>query len=155
MALRQKLGELVVPAIVLVGCLLYWLHVQDARAVARRVPDGVILFTVAMTVLALLREFVWAPAAGQDTEPSTEPSPALNREVLVKRILFVALCFGYYFAFSWLGFDLANLTFLILVYILAGMKALGAVLAAIGSSVVFHFLARVMDFNVPAGPFGY
>ncbi|WP_155326430.1 tripartite tricarboxylate transporter TctB family protein [Alkalilacustris brevis] len=151
MAVRQKLGELVVPAIVLVGCLLYWLHVQDARAVARRVPNGVILFTVAMTMLALMREFIWPPAGEQDAESS----PPVERDVLIKRLLFVMLCFGYFLAFSWLGFNLANLTFLVFAYILAGMKFLGAVPAAICSSVVFHFLARVMDFNVPTGPLGF
>lgn len=147
---RRKLGELIVPAIVLLGCLLYWLHVQDARSVARRVPNGVILFTVAMTVLALAREFLFPSLTEQDTDTL----PPVPRDVLFKRVLFVLLCLGYFFAFSWLGFNLANLIFLLLAYRLAGLSLVGAVPAAIASSVIFYLLAQVMDFGVPTGLFG-
>jgi predicted secreted protein len=151
MTFRQKLGELIVPGIVLVGCLLFWLHVQDARSVARRVPSGVILFTLALTLLTLAREFVFPPK--DDQNASAEP-PA-GRDVLVKRVAFVLLCIGYYAVFQWLGFNLANLVFLLLAYMLAGMTLFGAVLAAVVSSVVFYLLATVMEFNVPVGPFGF
>ncbi|WP_296644897.1 tripartite tricarboxylate transporter TctB family protein [Roseinatronobacter sp.] len=124
---------------------------QDARSVARRVPSGIILFTIAMTAFALMRTFILPPAS----ERNAESAPRIERDVLIKRMLFVMLCFGYFFAFSWLGFNLANLLFLVCAYVLAGMKFLGAGVAAICSSVVFYFLARVMDFNVPIGPFGF
>jgi len=151
MTFRQKLGELIVPAIVLLGCLLFWWHVQDARSVAQRVPIGVILFTLAFTALVLMRVFLWPPA--EDADAAAEPP--VGRDVFIRRVVFVVLCLGYFLAFSWLGFNIANLTFLVLAYLLAGMRALWAVPAAIASSIVFHLLARVMDFNVPTGPFGF
>jgi len=147
---RQKIGELIVPAIVLIGCLLYWLHIQDARSVSRRVPNGVIFFTVGMTVLAVLREFV--RSARTDAQaPDAQP---LESAVVMKRVAFVLLCIGYYLAFGVLGFNLANLVFLALAYVVAGMAPLIALPTAIASTVVFWALARVMDFNVPSGPFG-
>jgi hypothetical protein len=147
---RQKIGEMIVPAIVLIGCLLYWLHIQDARSVARRVPNGVIVFTVGMTVLAMLREFVW-PARNDAQTADAQP---LESAVVMKRVAFVLLCIGYYLAFGVLGFNLANLVFLALAYVVAGMAPLIALPTAIASTVVFWALARVMDFNVPSGPFG-
>jgi small-conductance mechanosensitive channel len=147
---RHKAGELIVPAIVLLGCLLYWLHIQDARSVARRVPNGVIAFTVAMTVLALLHEGLGLlRGTGQ-----TAAAPPVDRAVLMKRVAFVLLCVGYYFAFGTLGFNLANFGFLIVAYGVAGLAPLVALPAAAASTVVFWGLARVMDFNVPTGPFG-
>jgi len=147
----RRLGELIVPAIVLLGCLLYWWHVQDARSVARRVPDAVILFTVALTIVALVREFLFPPTS--DDEKETPASFA--GEIFVKRVLFVLLCFGYFLGFSWLGFNLTNVIFLLLAYRLAGLSFLGALPAAIISSAIFHFLALLMDFRVPTGPFGF
>jgi predicted secreted protein len=150
MAWRHRLGELIVPAIVLLGCLLYWLHVGDARAVARRVPSGVILFTVAMTAAVLLREFVRRAPTPQESAAT----PRVERAVLVQRSVFTLLCVGYFLAFSWLGFNLANVTFVFLACMVAGMKPPGAAVTALTASVAFYLLARVMEFNVPTGPFG-
>lgn len=149
MHLRHKLGELIVPAIVLLGCFLYWWHIQDARAIAQRVPNYVIIFTVAMTVLGMTRALLLPPA------PDEEQVELPERGVLLRRLAFVAACFGYFFAFSWLGFNLANLGFLVLACLLAGLKLPGAVVTALASTIVFHFLARAMDFRVPTGPFGF
>lgn len=154
MLIRHKLGELIVPAIVLAGCLLYWLHVQDARSVARRVPDGVIIFTVALTVLVVIRAFLFpTPPGGQI--PKSNDAIAFDGRGFGKRALFVALCVGYFFAFSRLGFNLANLLFLLVAYPLAGLGVGWSIAGAAISTVVFYLLAQVMDFNVPLGPFGF
>jgi hypothetical protein len=75
-------------------------------------------------------------------------------DVILKRTAFVGLCIGYFVAFTTVGFNIANLTFLIVAYALAGMKPLSALFTAIVSTLVFHALAWVMEFNVPTGPFG-
>jgi hypothetical protein len=147
---RKRLGELIVPAIVLVGCLLYWLHIYDARSVAQRVPNGVILFTVAMSFLVLLLEYA-RPSPIMLDEHSLRQT---ELDVILKRTAFVGLCIGYFVAFTTVGFNIANLTFLIVAYALAGMKPLSALFTAIVSTLVFHALAWVMEFNVPTGPFG-
>lgn len=150
MVLRRRLGELIVPAIVLIGCFLYWWHVQDARAVARRVPDAVILFTIAMTAVALLREILFPPRAGEDGAVA----PSVPRDVFMKRVAFILLCLGYFLSFQWIGFNLTNFVFLVLACRLAGLHFVAAVPTAAISAVVFHLLARLMDFRVPTGPFG-
>lgn len=150
MAWRHRLGELIVPSIVLLGCLLYWLHVGDARAVARRVPSGVILFTVAMTAIVVLRALI-ARGPAQGAEASVSP---VEPPVIARRAAFALLCAGYYGAFTLLGFNTANLIFLFAACIVAGMRPRMAAPTALAASVVFHALARVMEFNVPTGPLG-
>ena len=153
--IRQRLGELLVPAIVLLGCLLYWLHVQDARSVARRVPDAVIVFTVALAMIVLIRAMFFPPA-GPATGPAEESGvPASGRGNFLRRLFFIILCIGYYAVFSVLGFNLANVIFLLLAYPLAGLGLVGTVAGAVTSSAVFYGLARVMEFNIPLGPFGF
>ena len=149
MAWRHRLGELIVPSVVLLGCLLYWLHVGDARAVARRVPSGVILFTLAMTAIVLLRVLL---ARGHGAESA---GPPLEPRIIVRRAAYALLCAGYYGAFTQLGFNTANLIFVFLACMVAGMRPLAAAPTTLVASVVFHVLARVMEFNVPAGPLGF
>lgn len=152
MVSRSKAGELIVPGVVLIGCLLYWMHVQDARSVAQRVPLAVIVFTVLMLLMVVGRTVLGTAWASEDTEAD---APSTDRRIFVNRALFIALCAGYFVAFGRLGFDLANVVFLLLAYPLAGLKLVWTIPAAIASSAVFHVLASVMEFNVPAGPFGF
>jgi len=148
---RPNAGELIVPSLVLIGCLLYWLHVQDARSVAQRVPLAVIVFTVAMTLVVVGRTFLGPVVAAENTEAD---APAEDRRIFASRAIFVALCGGYFFVIGRLGFDLANLIFLLLAYPLAGLRLVWTVPASVASAAIFHVLARVMEFNVPTGPFG-
>ena len=153
MLARGKAMELIVPGIVLVGCLFYWLHIQDARSVAQRVPLGVIAFTVATTVLVLFR--VLFETVPDDKDGSAPPAPPTDRRALVQRAMFVVLCGGYFIALGQLGFNLANLAFLFLAYPLAGLGLVWSCVAAVTSVAVFHVLAQIMKFNVPTGPFGF
>ena len=152
--MRYIAGELLVPTIVLLGCLLYWLHVQDARSVARRVPDGVIAFTAAMTLIVLSRTLLLSRSVSMKSADDAGAT-ITNRSDLVKRALFVLLCLGYYSAFSSLGFNLANLAFLLIAYPLAGLGFGWSVFGALASSFVFYGLAWLMEFNVPVGPLGF
>ncbi len=152
MGSRSKAGELIVPGLVVIGCLLYWLHVQDARSVAQRVPLAVIVFTVAMTLVVVGRTFLGPVVAAEGTQAE---APADDRRIFASRALFVALCAGYFVVIGQLGFDLANLAFLLLAYPLAGLRVVWSVPAALASAAIFHVLAQVMEFNVPPGPFGF
>jgi hypothetical protein len=149
---RAKAGELIVPGLVLLGCLLYWIHIQDARSVAQRVPLGVIVLTVGMTLLVLAKTFL-GPA--RDGEADGALALSADRRSLIQRTVFIGLCGGYFVAIGALGFNLANLAFLLLAYPLAGLGLVWAGCAAVISTVIFHFLARIMEFNVPTGPFGF
>ena len=152
---HYRLGEIVVPLIALAGCALYWLHVQDAQPVAQRVPETVIIFTVICTAIVLIR-VIFFPAAGSSQENgSEEKASALRRGDFIRSSLFILLCVGYYMVFSRLGFNLANLIFLLLAYPLAGLNITWSIFGAFSSSAVFCGLAWVMKFNVPLGPLGF
>ncbi|MDF1608686.1 hypothetical protein PZ897_10905 [Hoeflea sp. YIM 152468] len=157
MFLRSKWGELIVPAIVLLGCLLFWFHIQEARSVTRRIPEPVIVLTVLTTLIILMRT-VFQKSAGKDEAdaalPDQEAAPTTKREILI-RVAFLILCVGYYFSFGSLGFSLTNLLFLLLAYPLVGLGPIGTAVGAVVSSLTFHFLAWVMNFNVPVGPLGF
>jgi hypothetical protein len=160
---RAFLGELVVPAIVLIGTFLFWWSIREAPSISRRVPLGVIAFILFLTGVVAVREAI--VARGDEAAPA----PPFGETVQAwftewrQRIAFIALAIGYYFAFVTLGFSAANLLFLVAALVVAGSArgrepvaaAWRIALIAIVATVVFHLLAEVMDFNVPRGPFGF
>lgn len=160
---RALLGELVVPAIVLIGTILFWWSIREAPSISRRVPLGVIAFIIVMAGVVVMR----AALSGRD-EPEA-PSPPLDVMIRTwfaewrQRIAFIALAVGYYIAFGLLGFSTANFLFLVAALVVAGYgrdrppleTAWRIALIAAIATVIFHVLAGLMDFNVPRGPFGF
>ncbi|NNU79053.1 hypothetical protein HMH01_01255 [Halovulum dunhuangense] len=146
--MQARLGEMIVPLLVLIGCVLFWWHIQEARSVAQRVPNLVLVFTLALTLLVGVRIFVLGKG-GKDGAAID-----LKDGTLHKRVAFLGLCLVYYLTFQPLGFTLSNLLFLLLAYRLAGLGWRQTGFAALVSTIVFHGLALLMDFNVPKGVFG-
>lgn len=166
--MRTFLRQLTVPAIVLFGTALFWLHVQEAPSVARRVPNGVMIFIGVMTLIVVARAFVESRRERFDTQADRRERVVFGTLISewlrdwAQRITFIVLAIGYFFAFSSLGFSLSNFLFLCAALLLAGFERgkpklksvvqIGGI--ALFAAIVFHFLALLMDFNVPTGPFG-
>ncbi len=162
MRLRILLGELVVPALVLLGTALFFASIREAPSVTQRVPLGVMAFILAMTGIVVVRAVLDARAGG-----GGEPPPPVSPERLVRewgpRVVFVLLAVGYYLLFERIGFSLSNFVFLLAALPLAGygrgrsFAAAAARIVAIAAvaTVIFHVLAIVMHFNVPVGPLGF
>ena len=150
-ALQSRAGEFIVPVTVLIGCFLFWYHIQDARSAARRVPNYVIIFTVTMTGLVLLQRIRDLFRVESDGSGNTV---TYNLMGVAKATVFIFVCILYYFAFDTVGFNTANLVFLLVAYPLAGLPLSSSVIASIVSSVAFFGLAKIMEFNVPLGPLG-
>lgn len=163
--MRKFLQELVVPALVLLGATLYWISLTDAPAITKRIPMGVIVLVVALTVIVVIKAAV--ESRRQRNAHSDELLPF--RELLFewwlawyKRLILIGLGIGYYLAFRYLGFSLANFLFLLVALTIAGFAKGSGVLAATGkiagtallASTVFYWLAVIMNFNVPRGPLG-
>ena len=160
--MRARLGDLVVPLIVLIGTALYFFHVQEAPAVTRRVPNGVMLFILAMLAIVVARSLLDARTPDREQETGKTASDLRWRDA-VRQIAFLALAVGYFLMFERLGFALTNFLFLIAAVPIAGfargVKPLRAALPigglALVATSVFQALALVMEFNVPRGPLGF
>ncbi len=156
--MRTLIGELVVPLIVLVGSLLFWLHIQEARSVAQRVPNGVMIFILGALVIVVgraVKAYLVARHADASDERISLTLAADFARNEWRRLVFLGLCIGYYLAFPRLGFDVANAGFLVAAFLLAGLRPVPSVAGALGGAVIFHLLARLMDFNVPSGLLPY
>ena len=149
---RSIAGELIVPALVLAGCVLFWWHIQEARSVAQRVPNGVLILVIGLTGLVLFQT-LFARSRADEGAGEAERLPALR--VLAVRGGFVGLCLLYYLSFEPLGFNLANALFLVLAFPLAGLSLRWVLPATAIACLIFWALATVMEFNVPMGPLGF
>lgn len=157
----------ITPALILIFTALYWLHIADAPSAAKRVPSGVIVFILIMTVIVVMRDLQSVKNKKAVNQDGAGPVAAYSLKQWVNtwrlQILFTALSVGYFLAFITIGFNLANFLFLIIALPTAGMgKGLKAgsaitkiVVMAMIVTLVFFVLAMLMDFNVPVGPFGF
>lgn len=163
--MRRFLSDLTVPLIVLAGTLLFFLNVQEAPSVSRRVPYGVMIFILAMAGLviagATIEAFARAAAGDADAKESAQPGSSMGLQL--RRVALIGLALAYVAMFGSLGFTLSNFLFLCAALPLAGFTegrpwpamALRVLALAAVSAAFFHLLARIMAFNVPAGPFGF
>ena len=156
--MRTLIGELVVPLIVLVGTLLFWLHIQEARSVAQRVPNGVMIFILGALVIVVGRAvkdyLATRHSDARDEDISLTIVTDFARDEW-RRLVFLGLCVGYFLAFPRLGFDLSKAGFLVAAFLLAGLRPVPTLIGALSGAVIFHLLARLMDFNVPSGLLPY
>lgn len=163
MSIQALFRALLVPFFILLMTALYWWSIHEAPSSAQRVPLVVITFITAMATIVIVREIV-SLSMGHGRH---EPRPAdLDLPGWVahhrQRLFFVVICIGYYPLFVYLGFNVANVVFLLVALPLSGLGAqrqmatrLALSMAiAVMTAVIFHLLAQVMDFNVPTSPFG-
>lgn len=159
MPARHFLGQLVVPAIVLVATALFFASIREAPSVTQRVPLGVMVFILAMAVVVVVRAALEVAAQGTpDSGPRTSGVADWSR-----RGGYIALAIGYALLFQPLGFSLANVVFLVAALALAGfgegtrpaVRVVRILAVALFATAVFHALALVMNFNVPTGPLGF
>ena len=156
-----------VPALILVFTALYWLHIADAPSAARRVPLGVIVFILIMTVIVLLRDIRLERSRSATGQALEGPNMAEMFRQWVHdwrlQIIFTGLSIGYFIAFVTIGFNLANFLFLMVALPVAGTARGSRFVPAIIKtgliagivSLVFFVLAILMDFNVPPGLLGF
>lgn len=163
MSIQALFRALCVPFFILLMTALYWWSIREAPSSAQRVPSVVIVFILAMAAIVIVREIV-SLSMGEGSNERRQAGLGLrdwatqNRQ----RLIFVLICVGYYPLFVYLGFNVANVVFLLAALPLSGLGAqrrmatrLALSMAiALVSAVIFHLLAQVMDFNVPTSPFG-
>jgi hypothetical protein len=101
-------------------------------------------------------------AAGAEAPPWGETVRSWLAE-WSQRIAFIGLAVAYFYAFTQLGFSLANFLFLAAALLVAGYHrertplaaAWRIALIALVATAAFHFLADLMDFNVPRSRLGF
>lgn len=159
MSFQALSRALLVPSFILIMTAIYWASIQDAPRGAQRVPNVVMLFILMTAAIVVIREVTLLIATGGRQNPESFREQfsswfADNRQ----RCLFVVIGLAYFPVFVSLGFNIANLIFLCLALPLAGFGRGRPLVARIGlivsvaalSSMIFHLLGSIMDFNVPA-----
>jgi hypothetical protein len=163
MSIQALFRALFVPFFILLLTALYWWSITEAPSSAQRVPLVVITFIAAMATIVIVREVMVLSMGHGRHEPRQASLDlpgwvAQNRQ----RLIFLVLCIGYHPLFVYLGFNIANLVFLLIALPLSGLGAQRqmatrltlSLATAVMTAVIFHLLAQVMDFNVPTSPLG-
>ncbi|MCE8030443.1 hypothetical protein [Billgrantia desiderata] len=160
MSFQALSRALLVPCFILLMTGLYWVSIQDAPSSAQRVPNVVMLFILVMATVVVMRDVVLllAKRVRQTHEPLLREHLTSWFDLNRQRCLFTVIGMAYFPAFVSLGFNIANLLFLCLALPLSGLGKDRPLVARVGlvvgvavlASVIFHLLASIMDFNVPA-----
>ena len=125
MSIQSLFRALFVPAFILVMTGLYWLSVVGAPSSAQRVPRVIILFILLMCALVTIKEVKKLRDSATE-HPSGESVLITVKAWLTEhgqRVACAVISIGYYPAFMWLGFNIANVIFLALALPLAGLGA--------------------------------
>ena len=166
-----------VPLMIVVGALLFGLHIQDAPAVAARVPNFVLIFIVLMLFLVVrqtlkkqrkqkqeLSQSVVAQDQDQDQPESTGRKKSVVLAYLRQQSVtaFFALGVIYFLTFDILGFSISNFIFIFASMIVVknyqsdfSLKNLpAAIVTALITTCLLYAFAKLTSFNIPSGIFG-
>jgi len=177
--IKMKVSKIIdawgVPLMIAVGVLLFGLHIQDAPAVAARVPNFVLIFIVLMLFLVVKKTLrkqreqkqeLSKSAVVQDQEhaESTEQKQSVMLAYLRRQSVtaFFALGVIYFLTFDILGFSISNFIFIFTMMIVVknyqsdfSLKNLPAVLVtSLITTFLLYVFAKLTSFNIPSGIFG-
>lgn len=176
---KMKVSKIIdawgVPLMIAVGALLFGLHIQDAPAVAARVPNFVLIFIVLMLLLVVRRTlkkqreqkqelFQSAVVRDQELTESTGRKQSVVLAYLRRQSVtaFFALGVVYFLTFEILGFSISNFIFIFMLMIVVknyqsdfSLKNLPAVLVTtLITTFLLYVFAKLTSFNIPSGIFG-
>jgi hypothetical protein len=163
-----------VPLMIVVGALLFGLHIQDAPAVAARVPNFVLIFIFLMLFLVVrqtlkkqrkqkqeLSQSVLAQDQDQPESTGRKKSAVLAYLRRQSVTAFFALGVIYFLTFDILGFSISNFIFIFASMIVVknyqsdfSLKNLPAVLVtSLITTFLLYAFAKLTSFNIPSGIF--
>ena len=164
-----------VPLMIVVGALLFGLHIQDAPAVAARVPNFVLIFIFLMLFLVVRqtlkkqRKQKQELSQGVVAQDQDQPESTGRKKSVVLAYLrqqsvtaFFALGVIYFLTFDILGFSISNFIFIFASMIVVknyqsdfSLKNLPAVLVtSLITTFLLYAFAKLTSFNIPSGIFG-
>jgi hypothetical protein len=177
--IKMKVSKIIdawgVPLMIVVGALLFGLHIQDAPAVAARVPNFVLIFIFLMLFLVVrqtlkkqrkqkqeLSQSVLAQDQDQPESTGRKKSAVLAYLRRQSVTAFFALGMIYFLTFDILGFSISNFIFIFASMIVVknyqsdfSLKNLPAVLVtSLITTFLLYAFAKLTSFNIPSGIFG-
>lgn len=177
--IKMKVSKIIdawgVPLMIVVGALLFGLHIQDAPAVAARVPNFVLIFIFLMLFLVVrqtlkkqrkqkqeLSQSVLAQDQDQPESTGRKKSAVLAYLRRQSVTAFFALGVIYFLTFDILGFSISNFIFIFASMIVVknyqsdfSLKNLPAVLVtSLITTFLLYAFAKLTSFNIPSGIFG-
>lgn len=177
--IKMKVSKIIdawgVPLMIVVGALLFGLHIQDAPAVAARVPNFVLIFIFLMLFLVVRQTLKKQRKQKQELSQSVlaqdqdQPESTGRKQSAVLAYLrrqsvtaFFALGVIYFLTFDILGFSISNFIFIFASMIVVknyqsdfSLKNLPAVLVtSLITTFLLYAFAKLTSFNIPSGIFG-
>lgn len=149
MSIRWK--EFVFPALTVLWVAAYWIQLEGAPRAARVVPDGVMVFILALVVLIIMRDAVdWTGQKLQGSLNTTDRlSPTFTLSGIYQELAFVCLSITYYVLFDYVGFHPANIVFLAIALRITGNPWRTVFVGTLATGVIIFGVAEIMQFNIP------
>lgn len=149
MSIRWK--EFVFPALTVLWVAAYWIQLEGAPRAARVVPDGVMVFILALVVLIIMRDAVdWTGQKLQGSATATDRlSPTFTLSGIYQELAFVCLSITYYVLFDYVGFHPANIVFLAIALRITGNPWRTVLIGTLATGVIIFGVAEIMQFNIP------
>jgi len=149
MSIRWK--EFVFPALTVVWVAAYWWQLEGAPRAARVVPDGVMVFILALVVLIIMRDAVdWTGQKLQGSSNTTDRlSSTFTFSGIYQELAFVCLSITYYVLFDYVGFHPANIVFLAIALRITGNPWRTVFVGTLATGVIIFGVAEIMQFNIP------
>ena len=147
MSIRWKV--LVFPALSVLWVAAYWSQLEGAPRAARAVPDGVIVFILAMVVLIIMRDAViWTPKKSQELTTTDRLASNFRLSEISKELAFICLSIVYYVIFDYVGFHPANIVFLAVALRITGNPWRIVLIATLTTGAIIFGVAELMQFNM-------
>ena len=149
MSIRWK--ECVFPALTVLWVAAYWSQLEGAPRAARVVPDGVMVFILALVVLITMRDAViWTGQKSQKSVSVTSlPASTVAFSELYREMAFVCLSIAYYILFDYVGFHPANIVFLAIALRITGNPWRTVLVGTLTTAAIIFGVAEIMQFNMP------
>ena len=143
--------EFVFPALTVLWVAAYWIQLEGAPRAARVVPDGVMVFILALVVLIIMRDAVdWTGQKLQGSSNTTDRlSPTFTLSGIYQELAFVCLSITYYVLFDYVGFHPANIIFLAIALRITGNPWRTVFVGTLTTGVIIFGVAEIMQFNMP------
>lgn len=143
--------EFVFPVLTVVWVVAYWSQLDGAPRAARVVPDGVMVFILAMVVLIIMREtMTWTAQKPQEPATTTgHPASIFTLSGIYQELAFLGLSIVYYVLFDYVGFHPANVVFLAIALCITGNPWRTVLIGTLTTGLIIFGVAEIMQFNMP------
>ena len=151
---RVRWQELIVPGIIVLFVISYWIQVRGQSRAVIIIPYGTMWLVLLLTAIVIYAHLFRKGAREEKNGPDTKAVPRLKDGLLAykRESGLIALSVGYYFAFDPLGFTGSNLIFLLLGFRVAGLKTTKSIVYSLITTAILFGTSTLLQLDAPNIP---